>query len=201
MAESVFLDYASRGRIKLIPDDKSKAVTLRAEDVTVELKLPLGTSSGLDGTDYSVDTASSSSTDSSGNTTTESTEPTLVMKFKLTITPKDMTRQAFKEKRANYLFDFEQNTFTAVSDMFRKATTMQFTDIQYVIPAGEESAFYQIEMTQVYNDSESSTNTTSTNGVDVSNISTNMGYQELLKLTQSDISAQTTPKSTNSTKT
>lgn len=201
MAESVFLDYASRGRIKLIPDDKSKAVTLRAEDVTVELKLPLGTSSGLDGTDYSVDTASSSSTDSSGNTTTESTEPTLVMKFKLTITPKDMTRQAFKEKRANYLFDFEQNTFTAVSDMFRKATTMQFTDIQYVIPAGEESAFYQIEMTQVYNDSESSTNKTSTNGVDVSNISTNMGYQELLKLTQSDISAQTTPKSTNSTKT
>ncbi|MDP3014677.1 MAG: hypothetical protein Q8M92_10565 [Candidatus Subteraquimicrobiales bacterium] len=147
--EATFLDSATRGRIKLIPDDESKSIILRAEDVSVGKKLPLTTSTGLDGTDESVQPKQEGADTGDGASATAEMEPTLVIKFKLTITPKDMKRAAFKEKRANYLFDFEAKTFTAVSDMFRKATTMQFTDIQYVIPSGEESAQYLIEMTQV----------------------------------------------------
>lgn len=148
MTDNKFLDSATRGIIKLIKEDGT-SVTLLAEDVTVQKKLPLSTSENMSGSDVSVSQTDGQTSDTSGQGQQQQQEATLIIKCKLTITPTGMSRQAFKEKRANYLFDFEDKTFTAVSDMFRKALDMQFTDLQYVIPAGEVSAQYQVEMTQI----------------------------------------------------
>jgi len=141
--EKTFLDSKTRGIIKIIPDDDTKSIEFLAEDVTVSKILPLSTATDLQGSNTSVDTAQQEG----GSTIEESAQ--FVISCKITITPRGLTNEEFKQKRANYLFDFEDKTFTVVSDMFRKAISMQFTSLEYVIPAGERSAQYKVEMTQV----------------------------------------------------
>ena len=144
-SENPFLDSPTKGIIKLIPD-AGDPVTFLAEDVTVSKTLPLSTQQDQSGQSQSYDTTS----DSSGNGSSGTQQAAqLTIQCKITITPRDMSEDDFRTKRANYLFDFEDKTFTVVSDMFRKAMEMQFTSLQYVIPAGERAAQYQVEMTQV----------------------------------------------------
>lgn len=158
--DNPFLDSKNRGVIKLTKSDSQESIMLYAEDVTVEKKIPIKTQDTFDGTtNTSTGTTgvgapsgaqTGASSDTGAGTGQQQQEvTTFVIKFKMTITKKGLTRKEFKEKRANYLFGYEDQTFTLTSDMFKKAMDMQFTGLQYVIPAGEENAYYQVELTQI----------------------------------------------------
>ena len=107
-------------------------------DVTVEKQLPL----------YSEQNVSGSTT----STTTASTESHIILKFKTVVTPKDMTEADFIAKRENYLFQYEHAVVAVASLMFNDVKRMQFTDLSYKIPAGEENAYYDVTMEEVTDD-------------------------------------------------
>jgi len=141
-----FLESSTRGLIKVSPisDTVGEEMTFWAEDVIVTKELPLKTASTIDGGKESYSSENSDSGD-----TEQNTDPRLTIKFNIQITPNGMTRGDFKEKRAGYLYGFENTQVMLTSDMFKKALPMQFTTISYTIPQGSEHAQYEVELTQI----------------------------------------------------
>jgi hypothetical protein len=160
-----FLESPTRGLIKITPIDNTLGeMTFMAEDVSVSKDLPLKTINNLDNGTTSYDNEGNEVT---GTEETEtSTDPRLTIKFNIQITPNGMTRGDFKEKRAGYLYGYEQTQVMVTSDMFKKAMPMQFTTINYNIPQGEEGAQYEVELTQITESEESSTSIDNTSKCD-----------------------------------
>jgi len=141
-----FLDSQNRGVIRFIPIDSESGVSsidIFAEDVQIEKQVKIDSQTTLGKSLTTV--TSDDGTESSNEETSQ-----LTIQFKTTFTPLNYSKRSeYIEARANFLFDYENTLFVAVSDMFRKATPVQIRSIQYNIPAGEENAYYTIQIVQV----------------------------------------------------
>jgi hypothetical protein len=141
-----FLSSKTRGIIRFIPSSTNagvEAIDILAEDVQVEKQVAIDSQSTLGKKQTTV-----SSDDGSSSTEEEMSQ--LAIQFKTTFTPqKYSNRTDYISARANFLFNYENTLFTVVSDMFKKATPVQIKNIQYVIPAGEDNAYYTIQLIQV----------------------------------------------------
>jgi len=141
-----FLDSKNRGIIRFIPIDSDSGLStidILAEDVQIEKQVKIDSQTTLG---KSLTTVTS---DDGTETSNEETSQ-LTIQFKTTFTPQGYSKRSqYIEARANFLFDYENTLFVAVSDMFRKATPVQIRNIQYNIPAGEENAYYTIQIVQV----------------------------------------------------
>ncbi|MCE5227101.1 MAG: hypothetical protein LLG05_14745 [Porphyromonadaceae bacterium] len=140
-AESNDIDFSSdsdKGAIRIFGTDAGTDVpdrTFWAYDVTVEKQLPLKSQQNVSNTTTS--------------TTTASTESHIILKFKMQVSPRNLTLDEFRTKRSKYLFDYEDTIVSVSSHMFDEIKTMQFTDISYQIPGGEETAYYDVAMIEV----------------------------------------------------
>jgi hypothetical protein len=145
-SESTFLDSKTRGIIKFIPLDSNSSiqpVEILAEDVKIEKQVAINSQTTLGQKQTSV------SSEDGTETTTEETSQ-LTIQFNTTFTPSGYAKRSeFIEARANFLFNYEDNVFLAISDLFRKATPMQVRNVQYSIPSGEDNAYYTIQIIQV----------------------------------------------------
>jgi hypothetical protein len=143
-----FLGSNTRGLIKITPISSDlEETTFWAENVQVIKELPLKTSDTIDSGSVGYD--STGVPDTSSGALQSENEPRLTIKFDVQVTPNNMTRQDFKTKRADFLFGYDREQVVVTSDMFRKAMPMQFVNIGYTVPSGEESADYQVELTQI----------------------------------------------------
>lgn len=160
-----------KGKIKIYQASDTEAIQVPTQefpvyDVTVEKQLPL----------YSEQNVSGGTT----STTTASTESHIILKFKTVVTPKDMAEADFIAKREDYLFAYEHAVVAVASLMFNDVKRMQFTDVSYKIPAGEENAYYDVTMEEVTDD-EWNNATDLKNNQSVSTTTTNYGTQREYK--------------------
>ncbi|MCE5226004.1 MAG: hypothetical protein LLG05_09130 [Porphyromonadaceae bacterium] len=106
-----------------------------AYDVQIEKQLPLKSQQTISNDTQSVSTAS--------------TESHIILKFKVDVTPTNISLSAFRKKRNEWFYEYEAALVHVSSLMFDSVKQMQFSDITSQIPAGEERAIYDITMIEV----------------------------------------------------
>jgi hypothetical protein len=158
--EPTFLEGKDRGVIRILPlmNDGGKGTMheFLAEDVQVKKTLPLKTQPTLDGQEQGVDSSSGSESSTGDSTTAEaSTDPFIKINFKITVTKNgykgksELSRAEFMKKRATWLRDIENTPVQVSSEMFDTMKTMQITSLGYTIAQGDESAIYEVELTEI----------------------------------------------------
>lgn len=132
--------------------------TFWAYDVTVDKQLPLKSQQNVSNSTTSVSTTS--------------TESHIILKFKMHVTPRNLSLDEFRTKRAKYLFKYEDSIVSVSSYIFDEVKQMQFTDISYQVPGGEDTAYYDVAMIEV-TDTELAAATSSTTTTTSTSTSTN----------------------------